>query len=168
MLKAVKEAPVGLAILSEHFLQKDWPIKELQIIVQQETILPVFYKVTYERAEALLQSSPQAQAWNPHEWVRFTDQVLRTTALKNPVTSSDEGPFVQAIVFSAVRICVNAAQKVVENSSDRVWAYRFVQKVEVLARKMAQEFKSLTVKQKDEAEEWANDLKYLAKSTFGK
>jgi hypothetical protein len=166
MLKAVKEAPVGLAILSKHFPEKEWPIKELRIIVQQGTLLPVFYEVTYEEAKVLLQNSPQAQGWTPEEWARFTDQVLRTTALKNPVTSRDEGPFVQAIVFSAVRMFVEIARKLVKKSNDGAWAYKFVQTVEVAARKMSQEFKLLTVKQKDEAEVWANELKYVAKSIF--
>jgi hypothetical protein len=60
MLRAVEEAPVGLALLSEHFPRKEWPIKELQIIVRQETLLPVLYNITHEGAAALLRASPQA------------------------------------------------------------------------------------------------------------
>jgi hypothetical protein len=150
MLRAVEEAPVGLALLSEHFPRKEWPIKELQIIVRQETLLPVLYNITYEGAKELLRTSPQARGVTPDEWVSFTNRVLRTTALKNPVTSSNEGMFVEAIVFATVRVCVKVARTVVDHSLDRVWAYQFVQQVE-RAAKALDEFGFLYKKQSEEA-----------------
>jgi hypothetical protein len=107
MLMAVKAAPIGLAILSQHFFRKKWPVKELKLIVGQATLLPVLYKITHGEAKRGLSKSPHAEVYDPQDWAAFVHIVERTTAIGNPTTSSDELPFVQLIVFAAVRICVN-------------------------------------------------------------
>jgi hypothetical protein len=120
MLTAVKEAPVGLALLSEDFFRKEWPVRELKLIVGGAIFLSVLYNITHEDAKMALSSSPQAEVHDPLEWESFVKSVTWTTAIRNPSTSSDKLHFVQLVVFSAVQLCVSRLSVV----GCRLWVQR--------------------------------------------
>lgn len=162
MLTAVERAPVGLALLSTNFPQKPWPINELRVIVQQGTLLPVLYKISYEDAKTLMATSPQAAGVSSQEWGLFVDSVMRTTALKDPSTSSDEGPLVQTAVFSAVRMCIAVARKMAYHSEDKLRAYRFIERLEGAAKVISREFDELRKVETDEAKTWFREMQFLA------
>lgn len=168
ILTAVQEAPVGLALLSKHFFQKEWPMRELNIIVGEGTLIPVLYNITRAEAEEEIRSSPQAQMHNPREWESFANLVKSTSALVNPSTSLDELPFVQSVVFSTVRHCVSiAGPKVALHCSNKAWAHRFVKRLEVAAMEIVRGFGKITVEESRKAGEWSSKMSSLADELVG-
>jgi hypothetical protein len=163
ILDAVKEAPVGLALLSKHYLEKEWPIRELKAIVGKTTLLPVLYNITHEAASTTIANTPQAEAYDAREWKEFTNQVRRTAAVKNTSNSYDESPFVQLVVFSAVQLCVKLiGPRAATISSNRVWAFYFVTKVRDASLQIVNTFKRLDAEQIDKAKNWFHDMRLLA------
>lgn len=154
MLTACREAPVGLALLSADSLRKEWPVEELKLIVAESTLLPVLYNMSYEDAKKALETSPQAGGVGPDQWREFVRTVTRTTAEKNPSTGSDELPFVQLIVFAAVRLCVKLSPLVEKHSSNPAFALAFVQRLEKASFAISKEFKKIAQEKADLAKQW--------------
>lgn len=164
MSSAVQQAPVGLVLMGSAFFSKPWPMKELQEIVGQETLLPVLYKLTYEEVERLLATSSESGVSTPAMWSDFVERVLRTTMVSDPSTLRSEAPFMQHIVFSAVRKLVkNTCPAMVARYHDPVWAERVFGKVEKACTIMKKEFRKLAAEQVDEVELWAQQMKELKK-----
>lgn len=46
MHRAAENALVGLALLTPDYVSNDWPMQELDIFLQKETLLPLFYDLT--------------------------------------------------------------------------------------------------------------------------
>jgi hypothetical protein len=44
MIAAARQAKIGLAVLSPYYITKTWPLDELQIFLEQGTLIPLFYK----------------------------------------------------------------------------------------------------------------------------
>lgn len=162
ILMALENTPVGLALLSAEYLCKKWPIHELEIIVRRSTLLPVLYKIDYETAKEALNRSPQAGGANPEAWTDFVHRVTRTTAEKNPSTGHDELPFVQLIVFSAVRICVQKASQIVDRAKpSTAFAVDFAYRVQGACQRINADFEELPGKHLKEAKAWCHRMKHL-------
>lgn len=163
ILRAVKQAPVGLALFSKRFFEKDWPMRELKIIVGAATLLPVLYGISHEDAEAALAQSPAERPADPEAWRDFVTTVLRTTAVKNPSVGKDKLHFLQLIVYSAVGLCVSTVTIRAEDLASKVFAYNYVQRLEGAANLHAT-FDELKGRELAKAQEWAVQLRFLGKS----
>ena len=67
MIAAAESAKVGLVLLTEDFVKKQWPMKELAIFLKQSTLLPLFYGLTVEQCD-----NPD-KSW----WTAYASQVFR-------------------------------------------------------------------------------------------
>lgn len=77
METSVREAPVGLVLFDEHFFKKVWPMRELKIIFERGTLLPVLVGMTYEEFETAL-TAPSAVSKLGEERIK---RILRTTCI---------------------------------------------------------------------------------------
>ncbi len=67
MLDAANKAPVGIAIFSPEYFRKKWPMRELEILVAQNGLLPVNFRFdSHESFEKQLRSSLQVSASEEH------------------------------------------------------------------------------------------------------
>ncbi len=79
MLDAADKAPVGIAIFSPQYFKKKWPMRELEILVAQNSLLPVKFRFdSHESFEEELRSSPHVAASEEHR-TTFLNSVGRTT-----------------------------------------------------------------------------------------
>jgi hypothetical protein len=93
----------------------------------------------------------------------FCQTTLRTTAVKNPSTDQVDLPFLQLIVFSAISLAVKElALELAQSSSNPVFAFAFVEKLERAALSPSKRFKKLTVEQLEEALTWRTSMRALA------
>ena len=67
MIAAAESAKVGLVLLTEDFVKKQWPMKELAIFLKQSTLLPLFYGLTVDQCD-----NPD-KSW----WTVYASQVFR-------------------------------------------------------------------------------------------
>jgi hypothetical protein len=163
MLESLWEAPVGLALLSEKFLQKACPLMELRNIARHSILLPVLYNISHEDAERAFARSPQAEAAKTEEWHHFVHSVLRTTAVINLHVGQDEAPFEHLIIFSLVRLLATiAAPSVAQHSSNKAFALRFLDKVKVAAEAVSTKLKRLCLDQAEESKKWLIEIERLA------
>jgi hypothetical protein len=163
-VRMMVEAPVGLALMSNYFFQKKRLVKELKSIMGATTPLLVLHNITYEGAMMALEESPQADIAHPDEWQKFVRTVMRTTAVRNPSTNWDEAPFVQLVVFSALRLFISVVSlEVAQHASNKAFALHFIRKLEKAAGHLSQRFNSLTIVQAREAEDWQAKMAWIAK-----
>lgn len=156
---------MGLVILGETFFTKKWPMDELREIVARHTLLPVLYKLDYERAEQLLAQYSEAAAMDPSTWSTFANHVLRTTMVVNPFTLKSEAPFLQFIAFCVLRKLVKyTCPSLVASCENKLLADKVLKRIKKACQTMANEFIELQVKQINEAEEWAQYLQGLRSS----
>ncbi|KAK9815832.1 hypothetical protein WJX72_010470 [[Myrmecia] bisecta] len=97
MRTAAAEARIGVAILSEHYLRKKWPMSELSDFLSYQTCLPVLLGLSYQelqqivREQSLLSQADQAD-------------LLRITMVTED--GGNQQHFLQRIAFEVVRILV--------------------------------------------------------------
>jgi hypothetical protein len=128
--------------------------------VEEGTLLPVLYNLSYEAAKEALAQSPWADPTR-EEWQEFVDIVMRTTTIVNPFTSRDEAPFAQYIVFSAVKFFVSSVPDIATQAVDLLFAYDVLKKLEAAAEIVASgKFGHLSRNQENEAKEWLDDVRY--------
>lgn len=163
MLRAVKEAPVGLALMSKPFFRKAWPMRELGIIVGAATLLPVLYMISHEEAKEALSVSPLGNAADPDAWKEFVNGVMRTTALRNPSTGTGRLPFRQLIVFSAVGLCVSTVGSRA-NVANKVPVYKYAKRLEAAASQITKNFGKLTNDEARKARHWSSEMGIFADS----
>lgn len=97
MVEALREAHVGVAILSRAFFQKKAPMRELKVIVEQDNLLPVLWDVTYEEMVDLCQGSQMLQDEG------FKKKVVRTTAVLAVEEKTFRSILCQKVAFAALR-----------------------------------------------------------------
>ncbi|KAK9803963.1 hypothetical protein WJX72_008415 [[Myrmecia] bisecta] len=109
MVDAAKKAPVGVALLSKPFFEKEWPMRELKLIMENDALLPVLHGISYEDAkESLKKCAPEsAEYWQQSR----RDAVMRTTAVKNTDTSGYDIYLLHQVVFETLQLCANRCQK---------------------------------------------------------
>jgi hypothetical protein len=160
----IQRAPVGLVLMGHRFFWYTWPMKELQEIVGQETLLPVLYKLTYEEVERLLAKISGSGVSTPAMWSGFVERVLRTSMVSNPSTSRSEAPFRQLMVYSAMRKLVKSVcPAMVTRCPNKMWADLVFGKLETACTIMKKEFRKLTAEQVDEVDVWAQQMTDLRK-----
>ena len=166
MLGAVRKAPIGLALLSKDYMRKAWPVKELRLIVGEDTLLPVLYNISYEEAKKeLVEGHQDMGGADLQQWSTMVKKVLRTTAVEDPYRSSDKLPFVELIVFSAVGLCVSkTCPRLIEHFESKGVprrASKFIQRVQQasLSLSSSTSFLKLSGEQKLRAQEWSSKLK---------
>ena len=72
MLNAAQKAPVGIAVFSPEYFAKKWPMRELEILVTRDVMLPVVFRFDgHEQFVQSLRSSAQ-QALVKGDWETFT------------------------------------------------------------------------------------------------
>lgn len=82
MLDAANKAPVGIAVFSPEYFARKWPMRELEILVRRQVMLPVVFRFdSHEAFVNSLRSSAQ-QRLVQGDWETFTKSVERTTYLK--------------------------------------------------------------------------------------
>lgn len=171
MMGAVTKAPIGLALLSKEYLRKEWPLRELRLIVGEDTLLPVLYNISYEEAKkALVEGHQETEGADLQQWSTLVKKVLRTTAVEDPYRSSDKLPFVELIVFTAVGLCVSKrCPRLIEHFESNLHvtpcALKFIQRVQQasLSLSSSTSFLKLNGEQKLKAQEWSSKLNaYLA------
>lgn len=166
MLMAVSKAPIGLALICEDYLRKPWPIRELIIIEERGTLLPVLYKIEYEKAKEALHAASPYSDLPEAKWQAFMENVVRTTALANPSTGKDEEVFVQSIVYAAVGFFISKAEAIAEQGRNNpVLAHRahvVLKKLETAAASLDSKtsFGKLTVDQVEEAKQWREQVSH--------
>ncbi|KAK9807503.1 hypothetical protein WJX72_001051 [[Myrmecia] bisecta] len=156
MLRCANSAPIGLAVYSKHFFCKEWPMRELRILVDREVLLPVLYgQLTHAEFIRHLQNSPLAKP-SQREWDRFTEQVRRTTYIMSTDLSQSARRLREQLCWNVVRVL---ATKVAPTLRDSRNTYDFKARVKQAAKELTSElptrrFGQLTYDQIIKAKEW--------------
>lgn len=99
-----QSAPIGLVLLSEEFLQRKWPMRELELIVKAESLLPVIIGMSHTEFKQKWRDSAQ-------ETSQFDEELFRkVTRTKCIVNDGADGAWPlalrQEICFSVLRVFV--------------------------------------------------------------
>ena len=100
MLSAAAQARIGVVVLDEHYLQKTWPMKELRIIMQQRTCLPVLLGLSYRQFEDAVRQQQQQPAYSSEDSAML--DILRRISM---VTAAvDAYKLLQHAAFAVVQL----------------------------------------------------------------
>ncbi|KAK9805684.1 hypothetical protein WJX72_011899 [[Myrmecia] bisecta] len=103
-------------------------MKELKLVVENRTLLPVLYKLTHEQAVAALKCSPAAAGQETQAWTEFVSRVKHTTMVVNPDAKGHDLPLRQQIAYALVTMCVHKVCPAIKLTSyDR---FDFIQRVQ--------------------------------------
>ncbi|KAK9810247.1 hypothetical protein WJX72_007249 [[Myrmecia] bisecta] len=158
MLGSANSAPVGLAVFSSDFFRKKWPMRELRILVERKTLLPVLYRdMPYDELERQLKDSIVAEP--PKEvWDSFVEEVQRTTYLRSKEEYT--GVLRQDLCWNVVRLLATKVCRTLPNS---VRTGNFLDRVEKAAQMICDDtrFEDLPRSKSRQAEGWIEDIKAL-------
>ncbi|KAK9829504.1 hypothetical protein WJX72_006246 [[Myrmecia] bisecta] len=156
MLGSANSAPVGLAVFSSEFFRRKWPMRELRILVERKTLLPVLYaNMLHDELIGQLQHSvaaaPPKQVWNS-----FVQEIERTTYLR--CMEEYTGVLRQDLCWNVVRLL---ATKVCRTLPNTVRTGDFLDRVEKAAQIICDEarFEDLPRWKTRQAKEWIADVK---------
>lgn len=83
MEKAAREAPIGLVLFDKHFVEKPYPVRELKIIVEEGTFLPVLIGITHDEFKEKLTAASTGALFRTTFKKETIEQILRTTMVKS-------------------------------------------------------------------------------------
>ena len=79
MITAADVAPVGVALFNRDYFERNWPIHELVILTEKDTLLPVLHgEMTHKEYEKLLRGSPEGRKLFPDSWDHIARKVRGT------------------------------------------------------------------------------------------
>ena len=150
MLNSVEDSAVGLLLLNGNFLGKEWPMKELRRIMQQEKSLPVLYNISYDDFAQLLKEQGEADA----DMLR---QLKRTTMVQH-TTPREPVLFRQNVCFAVLgRLATVCCPELTDPSASDVM---FVMRVRDAVKHVCSDgyYEELRGSQKTEAKGWLEKL----------
>jgi hypothetical protein len=101
IVKAAEISPIGLVLLNEDFLKREWPVRELKFIVDANTLLPVLVGMSYNEVKATLEGSALIRT---DLGKSFVEKVLRTTF--GTKESLDQDALRQRVCLDVTRLFV--------------------------------------------------------------
>jgi hypothetical protein len=150
---SAQRAPIGLVLINKDFLERGWPMRELRIIVEADTFLPVILDMSHSEFEAAWRASELTSQFDE----QFFQTVSRTTFLVEEVEEW-RGKFRQRVCFSVARMFV---KKVCSSLEDKMSSVKYLRRALKAAEALNgdQSFLDLTKGECKEVENWIAELK---------
>lgn len=168
MLRAARTAPIGLAIFSREFFAKSWPMRELHIISERNTLLPVLTPreptFTHDELEEHLKKAAKKTkgGLSKEEWDDFMKKVLRTTHPEQ-VKEAYTRPL-------RCRLCLDVIRLLVEKTCPRLGDSKLAEEVlrrvlnavrEVMRTGEGSRFPKILAESVAAAKDWEQKIKKL-------
>ena len=157
MLKAAAQARIGVVVLDKQYLRKPWPMKELRIIMQQHTCLPVLLGLSYEQFEEEIKLQQQQPAYSREDSAMLS--ILRRIS-SVVTTASNQHELVQHAAFAVVQLLMMKDCGQLRNSAaDLSLLLRVRDAAQHILKKGA--FIALSKRDVESAQEWVMRLAFL-------
>lgn len=109
MIESARSAPVGLVLFDENFFSRKWPIQELKLIVESDSLLPVIVGMPFTAFEAAWSASSLGSELNSSLYKKVT----RTSFISD--TGGWQGELRQRICFGVTEFFI---ERVLPHLSD--------------------------------------------------
>jgi hypothetical protein len=151
LIEYARTARIGLVLFCNDFLKREWPLKELKLIVEADTLLPVIIGMSHTDFKAAWKSSQKT----PQFEEAFFEKVTRTTSIV------DDGSWplslLQKICFAVLRVFV---EKTCARLPNKPQSMLHIQRALEASRRVGtREFSKLCGREFEEAAEWVKHLK---------
>lgn len=100
ILDSARKAPIGLVLFDNNFLVREWPMAELKLVVEEDTLLPVVIGMSHRDFEAAWRASELASQLDD----TFLQRVVRTTFVVDE--GGWHGELRQRVCFAVTRMFV--------------------------------------------------------------
>jgi hypothetical protein len=157
MLETARSAPIGLAIFSREFFGKGWPMRELQILLEQGSLLPILSnRPPAFTHEDLVMAAKMCEHVSAAERNAFAERVARITHIgpKEPW----EQPLQEEVCWNVVRLFT---ENVCPRLSDAVFTARTFDRIRKAAELIVAGppiFCHLNADRIERAKKWAHFL----------
>lgn len=147
-----------MAVFSEPYFASEWPMRELKILMDRESLLPVLYSdMSYADMKAALKDSPHKHT-SGQAWDDYVHKVMKTTYVRWNGAYTE--PLRQELCWHIVRIL---ATSVCPKLADSIRTGMFLGKVRDAARKLIEDsdsspFQELNWGQIRTARKWVSKL----------
>jgi hypothetical protein len=148
---AAQQAAVGLVLFNRDYVNRHWPVRELQLIMAAGTLLPVVIDMSHEEFEAAWHASAKAS--------HLGDDIF--TSIKNTVFIVDKGGWRGEL---RQKICLGVTRRYVkkfcDSLEDRISSAKYIIRA-LNASKVLQDrysFKELTKRDLEEIDPWIASL----------
>ena len=156
MLGQARSAPVGLAILSPEFFSKTWPMRELEILMERDSLLPMLTsRLPRFTHEAFVQCVRQSQYLPQGDREGFAQRVTRITHMGN---GECDQLLQQEVCWAVVRLLV---ESICPRLRDSVFTAKVLDRVQKAAKLIAEDahmFGSLEGVKLRKAKDWLRKL----------
>jgi hypothetical protein len=153
ILDSARKAPVGLVLFDNNFLLRQWPMAELKLIVEEDTLLPVIIGMSHAEFEAAWRASEVASQLDD----ALFEHVIRTTFVVDE--GGWQGELRQRICFAVTRMFV---ESVCSRYSDTTGCVILASKALKAAKAISDRcFRELTGRDYAEAEQWIKELEMI-------
>lgn len=151
MIDMARKAPIGLVLFDRNFVLRDWPMAELEIIVQADTLLPVVVGMSHTELKEAWQASEVAK----HRDDAFFERVARTTFVVDQ--GGWRGELRQRICFAVTRMFVEGVcPRLLDTSQSMNQVIRALKAAEAIRG-----FRDLKGRDYSDAEKWVRQLENM-------
>ena len=162
MLGQARRAPVGLAIFSPEYFEKTWPMRELEILMERDSLLPMLTnRLPGFTHEAFVKCVTKSRHLPESDRIGFAQRVTRITNLGTQ--ECDQLLLQQEVCWAVVRLLVETIVPAMKSS---VFTARVIDRVRKAAERITEDgpmFGSLEKRKVSEAKVWQQDLAALEK-----
>jgi hypothetical protein len=153
MLESAQRAPIGLVLFDKNFVLREWPMAELKLIMEGDTLLPVVIGMSHSEFKEAWRASAIASQLDD----AIFDRVTRTTFVVDK--GGWQGELRQKICFAATRMFV---ERVCPQLPNTMRSMVHIMRVAKAAKAISNySFKDLTVRDIVEAQAWVRQLEML-------
>jgi hypothetical protein len=154
MQNSAEKAAIGLVLVNKDFVERHWPMKELKIIVEMDTLLPIIVGMSHTEFEEAWQASDIASQLDEE----FFNKVRRTTCIVHK--EGWEGDLRQRACLAVTRVFI---EKVCYNLPDTRASGRHIMRALRAAEQLKRpsSFRDLTKRDLEDVEEWLSTLKNM-------
>jgi hypothetical protein len=155
MVDSAKRAPIGLVLFDEHFVLREWPMAELKLIVEADTLLPIIIGMSHTEFKEAWRASHVASQYDD----AFFARVTRTTFIVDK--GGWQGDLRQRICFAVTRMFVEGVCPRLPNT---MRAMGHVLRAAQAAKAISSfKFRDLTVRDIEDAQDWVRQLDTVIK-----
>jgi hypothetical protein len=153
MIDMARKAPIGLVLFDKNFVLREWPMAELKLIVEADTLLPVVVGMSHTELKTAWQASDVATNLDD----AFFERVTRTTFLVDQ--GGWQGELRQKICFAVTRMFVErVCSRLLDAGQSTIYVIRALKAAEAIINRW---FRDLNGRDYEEAEKWVRQLKSM-------
>lgn len=150
MIESARSAPIGLVLFDKNFLSRKWTIRELELIVESNSLLPVVVGMPFAAFEAEWVASPLASKLNES----FYKKVARTSFIVDK--GGWQGELRERICFGVTRFFI---EKVLPRLPDTRRSMIYILRALEAAKAIKEpRLRNLLGRDYEEAEDWIRRL----------